>query len=271
MDWTELFLILFVVIVIIYVFFNSMFGCSSCKGGGREGFENEKEDKQIQFLTNQEIMKMMDEDKDGYLHSFSPIDYMARGVQDKESYLKKINEGLYELDEEDKQKIRNTFYQIFSKISKVKLSYFDGEKASNLPMKIGVIKDRKYEGGLPHTRGDHIIMMGNQTLRKDEGSFKKTMLHELVHLYQKRYPESCEEYQREKGYYRWRRKDVNDRIRANPDTDDFIYKNKKGEVMKTVYKENPKSMEDVVTYPKDEQSFEHPNEAMAIEIEENYI
>jgi hypothetical protein len=265
MEWTELIVILFIVIVIIYVFFNSLLGCSSCRK--IEGFENE--DKQIQFLTNDEIMKMMDEDKDGYFQSFSPYDYMARGVQDKESYLKKIQEGLYELDHDDKEKIRQTFYQIFQRLPKIKLSYFDGEKASLLPIKIGVIKDRKYEGGLPHTRGDNIIMMGNQTIQKDKDNFKKTMVHELVHLYQKRYPKENEEYQREKGYYRWRRKDVNDRIRANPDTDEFIYKNKKGEVMKTVYKENPKSMEDVVTYPKDTQSYEHPNEAMAIEIEEN--
>ncbi len=265
MEWTELFVILFVVIVIIYVFFNSLLGCSSCRK--IEGFENE--DKQIQFLTNKEIMKMLDEDKDRYLQSFSPYDYMARGVQDKESYLKKIQEGLFELDDDDKEKIRQTFHQIFQRLPKIKLSYFDGEKASLLPIKIGVIKDRKYEGGLPHTRGDNIIMMGNQTIQKDKDSFKKTMVHELVHLYQKRYPKENEEYQREKGYYRWRRKDVNDHIRANPDTDEFIYKNKKGEVMKTVYKENPRSMEDVVTYPKDTQSYEHPNEAMAIEIEEN--
>ncbi len=265
MEWIEVFVIFFIVLIIIYLFMNSLLGCSSCSK--IEGFENE--DKQIQFLTKDEIYQMLDKDEDGYFQSFSPIDYMARGVQDKESYLKKIKEGLYDLDDEDKQKIRKTFHQIFNRLPKIKLSYFDGEKASLLPIKIGVIKDRKYEGGLPHTRGKNIIMMGNQTIRKYEDGFKKTMVHELVHLYQKRYPEENEEYQREKGYYRWRRKDVNDRIRANPDTDEFIYKNKKGEVMKTVYKENPKSMEDVVTYPKDTQSYEHPNEAMAIEIEEN--
>ena len=60
---------------------------------------------------------------------------------------------------------------------------------------------------------------------------------------------------------------MNDKIRANPDTDDYIYMNSKGEICKTVYNENPKDLEDTKTYPKNNQESEHPLENMAISLE----
>jgi hypothetical protein len=97
-------------------------------------------------------------------------------------------------------------------------------------------------------------------LRSSRNLFS-TLVHEKVHLYQKKYPKHVELYLSEKGFERVRKREEKDRIRTNPDIDEWIYK-KGNRVYKYVYRSAyPTSIEDV------DGKYEHPHEDMAEEIE----
>ena len=55
--------------------------------------------------------------------------------------------------------------------------------------------------------------------------------------------------------------------RANPDLDNWIYKDANNNIYKSYYNDMPSSIEDIKYYPVNNQRFEHPYEKMAIEIE----
>ena len=140
-------------------------------------------------------------------------------------------------------------------VKTIKLDWFNGQKASKISWKIAYIPGLKYEHGLPHTRNDVII------ITKPTHLFT-TLVHEKVHLYQKKYPDDVELYLLQKGFERLRKREKKDCIRANPDIDQWIYKRGK-RIYKCVYKSKfPDSIEEVTSF-----MFEHPFETMAEDIE----
>ena len=54
-------------------------------------------------------------------------------------------------------------------------------------MKIGFVCNNNYENGLPHTRGDIIILNKNKFMINSDIKNMKTLIHEQVHVYQKKY------------------------------------------------------------------------------------
>ena len=95
----------------------------------------------------------------------------------------------------------------------------------------------------------------------------KTLVHEQVHIYQKMYPNELNYYLKKKNFKRLKKKTKYENIRANPDLDNYIYKDANNEIYRASYNENPKSIEDITYYPFNQQFYEHPNERMAIEFE----
>ena len=226
----------------------------------------------IYFLTINEINDIILGDKDHYYSTFYMYDYIARGVKSLNEYLLKIGKSGKELNETQKERLKRIIYEIDTLLVSYphSYSYFSPQKCSKLKWNIGYTEGRNYEGGLPHTRGD-VIMLTNHVLDQNDEDLKGTLLHEKIHIYQKRYKEDTEKYIEEKKYRKWKRREMNDKIRANPDTDDYIYMNSKGEICKTVYNENPKDLEDTKTYPKNSQESEHPLENMAISLENHIL
>ncbi len=260
-DIKDSYIILFFVIILILWFIYLIYNHKN----KMENFENNK-NSNIQFLTKDEVFNMLKEDKDNYFGSFTIYDWEVRNAYNKEQYLDKIKESIHELNNEQKERLTKLTKIIDEKIKNVKLPYFNGEKASLIQWNFGYTLGKNYEDGLPHTRND-IIMLGQNTVKQDDKNLMKTLTHEKVHLYQKLYPDDNEKYKEFKGFRRLRRREVNDKIRANPDIDSYIYIDKNGNELKTVYNEKATGLEDTKTYPEDNQSSEHPNEAMAIEIE----
>ncbi len=249
------------IITLFFIFF--LFFFSFYTRQKYERFENQK----IQFLTPEQTKNMIQQDEDGYFQSFSIYDFMARNIKDKHDYLQQILPSIQDIPEKEKERLRKLTLQADSSLQKIHKPYFSGIRASKIPWKIGYTHGKSYEDGLPHTRGRDIIMISDIVLDKDDKDLIGTFIHEKVHLYQKMYPEEMDIYLQKNKMRRWRRREVEDRIRANPDTDEYIYKEMNGKEMKSVYGERPNGLEDVKTYPKDEQSSEHPYEKMAIEIE----
>jgi hypothetical protein len=248
--------------VIFFLFLQSFYSFSSY-----EKFTNENTSSIVTFMNPHETQQMIRNDNDGYFQSFSIYDYMARGIQNRDDYETQIQKGLVEWNEKDKERLQKLTKQVDVSLQKIQKPYFSGIRASHIPWKFGFTKGKFYEDGLPHTRGKDIIMVSDTVLDKDDKDLKGTLLHEKVHLYQKLYPEEMDIYLQNNKMRRWRRREVDDRIRANPDTDEYIYKEMNGKEMKSVYEERPNGLEDVKTYPENEQSSEHPYERMAIEIE----
>ena len=153
---------------------------------------------------------------------------------------------------------------MFSHIDKLLSKYscigFDGKKCAKLKWNIGIITGVKYEGGLPHTRKDIIIIPVDIL----NSNLYKTLIHEKIHVYQKKYIDDISLYLNENGYTKYKEKKHFDNIRSNPDLDDYIYKNKNGQIMITIYKNtSPNSIQDTLTMPINNSTYEHPLEFMA--------
>ncbi len=230
-----------------------------------EGFENGG-DANIYYLTKDEVWDLIDKDYDNYFNTFTIYDLEARDIKSIDEYKNIIKNNLGEISGEKRLRLSRMMEEADRRLNKIRLEYFDGKKCGDIPWRIGYIKNNKYEDGLPHTR-NQVIFISDKVIGYNDETLIGTLIHEKVHIYQRLYPEDMERYKDKKGYKVWKRRDINDRIRANPDTDMYIYKNGKDEIMKTEYREGARGVEDVITYPKDEQSYEHPNETMAIEIE----
>ena len=159
----------------------------------------------------------------------------------------------------------------WSSIKNINLKWFNGYKASLIPWNLGCINGKLYENGLPHTRND-IILISNKDINKyNVNKLVKTLIHEKVHIYQKIYPNDCNIYIQTHNFTKLKIRNNNDNIRANPDLDNWIYKDKNEKIYKAEYNNKfPKSIEDITYYPLNSQSYEHPYEKMAIDIEHLY-
>jgi len=155
---------------------------------------------------------------------------------------------------------------VINKINNIFKNYniigFDGNKASNIKWKIGIINNNIYEAGLPHTRND-VIIISKSTINSNR--LINILLHEKIHIYQKLFPDDIQQYLIVNNFTKSRKKIEN--IRANPDIDEYIYTNKNGQEMMCIYNENPVSILDVTYIPDNDNNNEHPFEYMAYTIE----
>ncbi len=223
-------------------------------------------------MTKEETKKVLESDWDNYYDTFTIYDLEARKVRDVDSYVEKIKGSVADFTDKQKERLRKLAERADKKIMKIKKTWLNGDILSKMEWKFGLTLNGMYEGGLPHTRGDRnidIVMLSEKLLDNDDDYLTGTLIHEKVHLYQRKFPEDIERYKEEKGLRRWKRRERNERVRANPDLDDYIYKNDKNEIMMSKYRDDsPTGLEDVVTLPNEGQKNEHPNEMMAIEVEE---
>jgi len=205
----------------------------------------------IEFLSKEKLLELIVNDPDKYYKTFFKLDLDVRNVDTISEYKEKIKESVCEFTKKQQYKIIKYILQIDQQLQKIKLDWFDGKKASLIPWKIGCIKGKLYEYGLPHTRCDVII------ISKYQENLYETLLHEKVHIYQKKYKKEMKKYL--SLFTKIKKREEKDRIRANPDIDQWIYKN-----YKSVYVKNPQTIQDV------KRKNEHPFETMA-EIIENFL
>jgi hypothetical protein len=96
----------------------------------------------------------------------------------------------------------------------------------------------------------------------------RVLIHEKIHIYQKIYPEDIKIWLNNNGFKKYRLRTKNDNVRANPDIDNFIYKNKNNSLIMSKYNELPLSINDVKYYPLNDYRYEHPFESMAYTLED---
>jgi len=144
--------------------------------------------------------------------------------------------------------------------SKIARKFFDNKYI----WKFALIGD-VYEEGFPHTRAD-IIFISPKIINYNETDLTTILIHESIHIYQRYNKEEMNKYLRKKGYTVSRRRDSEKFIRANPDLDEYIYRDKNGEELLYLYKSSmPTGINDIIPSKN-----EHPFEIMAYEISEQY-
>ena len=240
-------IILLILLVIVIILFGSL-----------EYFKNNN----FKLLTKNELQTILNDNKDNYYDRFTELDLKVRNVHSCEEYKTKITNIYHECNSIDYTKILLCTKNVDNVLKKYNINGFDGEKASRITWKIGVISGNIYENGLPHTRGDIIIIPKNIL---NSYRLKNILLHEKIHIYQKLFPNDIQQYLTNNNFSISRKK--TDNIRANPDIDEYIYKNSNGQEMMCIYNDNPKTILDVSYVPNNDPIDEHPLEYMAYNIE----
>lgn len=222
---------------------------------------------QIKFLDKKELYDILVKDEDRYYNSFFKNDYKTRNINKIEDYYNIINNSVDDFNEKEMNKIKECIDVADNFFKKINKEWFDGNKVNKIKWKIGKVKDKLYENGLPHTRNDIIIISKEDINNYNNQKLIKTLIHEKVHIYQKIYPEDCNIFINKHNFSRYKLREEKDNIRANPDMDKWIYKDMNGNIYKASYNNNPSNIEDIKYEPFNSQSYEHPFEKMAIDIE----
>jgi hypothetical protein len=231
---------------------------------------NDKLSENINFININDSLNILKNDNDNYFKSFYKLDYISRNINNINDYYLMINESVDSFSESEKDKIIKSIQIVDNKLKKIKFEWFDGNKCSNIPWNIICIKGKLYENGLPHTRNNYIIISKEDINNYSMEKLIKTLIHEKVHIYQKIYKDDTIIYLKKFNFIKYKYREENDNIRANPDIDKWIYKDKDGNIYSAKYiNNNPKSIESIEYKPYNSQSYEHPYEKMAIYIE-NY-
>lgn len=216
------------------------------------------------FLTKNELLDYLKNDNDNFYKKLKPIDLLVRKVDTVEEYIQLLDNSVDEFTLDEMRKLTKAIETCDHYLQSINKPGFNGFKCKNIPWRIGCIVGKEYEAGLPHTRGD-VVILPRYKLNQSEKMYTRTLIHERIHIYQKKYPDDIQKYLKHNGYIR--HKPINrSKTRANPDVDDWTYTDKDGKIMSAEYKKHAKSLRDVIFKPKDVYEYEHPLEKMAIEI-----
>ena len=232
-------------------------------------FLQQKPDDSIYFLDKEQLFDLLKNDNDNYYKTFNKNDYKTRNINNINEYINLIKESTTDFTDLEKDKLIRCAKKVNIYFDNIKYEWFNGQKANAILWKFGCVKGKLYENGLPHTRIDTIIL-SKEHLELDDNKLIKLLIHEKIHVYQKMYPNDVQLYIKLNEFIPIKKKEMNDNIRANPDLDNWIYKDTESNIYKAEYKKDPKTIRDVIYNPSDSQLYEHPYETMAITIENLY-
>lgn len=226
----------------------------------REHMNNTK----IIFLNKNNLSDYLIQDNDNYYKTFNNNDMIVRNIKNINEYYKMINKSVVDSNDTIKNKILECIKKIENKFNNKNYEYFNGNKFNNITWKIGFIKGKLYEEGLPHTRDQVIILPIEYIESINNDTLIRLLIHEKIHVYQKIYHDDIAIYLINNNFTMVDN-NINNK-RANPDMDDKLYMDKDNNIYYSQYNKNPKSIMDVRYFPINESLYEHPFEKMAYEI-----
>jgi len=237
----------YITIIIIGILILSLILIVAFSGNNKENFTNIDNI----YMTAEETINFIRNDSDKYITNMTDYDLIARDSDSPTEYINKIINECYNFTEDHKKRLN-----VCSIIAK---QYFD----NGYKWKFALIGDI-YEEGFPHTRTD-IIFLSPKIVNYDDDALITVLIHESIHIYQ-RYNKEINNYLKENGYTISRRRDSEPLIRANPDLDEYIYKDRNGNELFYKYKSTmPTGINDIIPAIN-----EHPFEIMAYKISEDY-
>jgi len=206
------------------------------------------------YLNKEETINFILNDNDNYIKSLSQFDLIARKVKSSNEYISKIINECLCFNETQIEKI--------NKCTNIANNFYFNKYRWKFAL-IGNV----YEEGYPHTRED-IIFLSPKIINYSDDALIEILIHESIHIYQRYNKEEINDYLISNGYSISRKRETEPLIRANPDLDEYIYKDKND--IEMIYKyscKNPISMNDLI---KSSNNNEHPFEVMAYEISNKY-
>jgi len=221
----------------------------------------------ILFLDKNELENFLIKDPDHYYQSFSKKDLSMRKISSDEDYHFIIKKSCKDFSVYEKNKIIGCVSNVDSILKKVNEPWFDGVKACGSQWKFGCVSGKLYEGGLPHTRNDVIILPEYAITNYTDAELSRLILHEKIHVYQKMYPQDIDKYTQYHHFYKKMRREEVDGARANPDLDEWIYNDSNNQYYMALYKADSSNITDVTFYPNNSHFYEHPYEKMAYDME----
>ena len=263
-------LILIIILILIHLYFFKT----------TETFDDPKN----YILDKFELTDILINDYDNYYATFNETDLKVRNSESIKEYKYKIKNSPVTISDEEKKIIINTIYKIKEIFNNYNNIGFNGKKANIMNIYIGIIDGTNYEEGFPHTRSAPNDMQINGILSQNNNfiiipkylinkhNLITVLIHEMVHIYQKVYPEDIQFYLDTYNFKKYSYRSVSASIshnetRANPDIDKYVYSNSNNELLYCNYSDNAKSIMDVIYFPINNETNEHPFEMMAYNIE----
>jgi hypothetical protein len=188
-------------------------------------------------MNKNDVIKFIIQDKDNYIKNLSKYDLCARHVSSHDEYINLIINNCLNFTDEQKNII---------------IKY----TPKNTSFKIALIND-VYEDGYPHTREDIIFI--SPRIFNNYNNINKIIKHELIHIDQRYNKRNF------KNYIISRKRNTEPLIRANPDLDEYIYKDifTNKELYYIYSSKNPKGINDIIKINNLE---EHPFEIEAYSV-----
>jgi hypothetical protein len=208
----------------------------------------------------------------GLLERMGPKNLKARGATSARGYAEQYRRGLIaweSVSEEEKASAREAVAE--AKKACAAAEYFG---LARMPWRI-CPSDATVENGYPHTVGD-VLIIPLERIRRGGESLAKLLVHEAVHVAQRRDPEGAYGLVVDKWGFRALTRDETSRVaqlgeaRVNPDTDGRVYR-LGNEICYPVFTNDPESLADIELRPSAgharfrgvAQNHEHPFEIMA--------
>ena len=250
-----------------YLFFWTEVQRTGGSKGTTKGTESFEEISRVRILTGEETRKIICAKSgiDNYYDSFSALDLRARGVSSLNEYLRRIESVCLDgaCDPDKESIIRRCVEKVdWTDVNSRGSQWIDMGRLRALPWTIALTKGNgsAYEYGLPHTRGDVIIIPESAVADTDE--FVDTLMHEQLHVYQKMYPEDFQKYLDSEGFVRhcWRKSPNElENVAANPDADEWVY-SKDGEIFVGQYTGGGANYKSVTFKPINHARYDCPQE-----------
>ncbi len=171
-------------------------------------------------------------DNSNYFERLNKLDFIARNVKDKESYRQMYKNSIKNINPNELKSLHDLINTLNNKY------LYKYAKLYRIPWYI--VKFEDVELNYPHTLGD-IIFLPQKFF---ENLNMKTLLHEKIHIFQRKYPIETSKLISKLGFKPYDTQQSISNLRSNPDTDSFIYSNNDN-VQAQLYKsDEPKDISD---------------------------
>lgn len=217
------------------------------------------------IYSKKEIREFLSDNNDMYVESMSEYDLKARGVSTSKDYIEKIKNVGYEPTLYEQYILGSAMQRADSFLNTLNHKLLpDDHNIDRIKWNIALTDSDDYEEGFPHTR-NKIIFLPRSILKSE--NIVSTLIHEKIHVYQRFNRLSVEKVLTNNGYTNIGYKHNVEKIRTNPDINNFLYTDQEGKKMMLVYtSDNPENINDVKQYGE----YEHPYEMISYVIENIY-
>lgn len=235
-----------------------------------EKFEKIVEYRDVTFYDEKDTTEFLLRDSDNYVINFTIYDLMARKVDSKDEYIKKISQCSKNFSQEQKDIIKSACSQADDFLFNYN-NILNGKEISKIPWVFCLTYNNnyEYENGFPHTR-ENIIFIPEKIIPNTVTiDLVNTLIHEKIHIYQRYNKNIMDVIMNNMGYKITT--EYNPKKRANPDLDYNTYYDRNKEVLLQCYynSDRPNSITDV-TCTDNNNIYEHPYELIAYKIANEY-